>query len=1103
MAVDHRERLRSIRSFPSLVKYLRDELDWPIVSEDFEELTFDYTPEELGIDTSNAAKIQEIKRMRPLSIRQPWGIFFVQFEPKRLPVVALRRILNRVVLKKRASANSADREAWETEDLLFISNYGEGENRQISLAHFGLDGQKNGLATLNVLGWDNRDTALHLDDVADALDEHLRWPDDDSDADSWRDSWRSAFTLRHREVITTSRELSIRLAKLAQDIRKRINSVLSIETEDGPVSKLMAEFKEALVHDLDNDGFADMYAQTIAYGLLSARVANPSGGTSGSFAARMPVTNPFLKELMETFLDVGGSNGSTDRGPGLDFDELGVSDVVELLDDANMEAVVHDFGDRNPQEDPVIHFFEGFLQEYDKTIRKDRGVFYTPRPVVSYIVRSVDELLRTEFGLENGLADTSTWGDMAQRHTGLAIPDGISGDQAFVQILDPATGTGTFLVEVIDLIYKTMTEKWRREGQMELEIPLLWNEYVPNHLLPRLHGFELMMAPYAIAHLKIGLKLVETGYRFESDERARVYLTNTLESPQDFTNQFPSMTLALAHEAEAVNVIKRDQLFTVVIGNPPYSSISSNMGKWIREEANTYIEIDGERIKEKSKRNPLQNDYVKFLRIADIACSLHPFSVFGYITSSSYLDGRTFRGLRWHLLQRYSLIQILNLYGDIRKRDAIESDENVFDISEGVSIITACRNELSDVEVVKYGEIQGSRKAKYEQLVEKRGSTEWTEIAPTAPYYLFKDVDESVRVEFLELGPSLQQLFRVSGAGLITNRDRFVTDWDEEALMHRMYDFSDESLTDEEIRNKYRLKDNSVWKLPKARLDFQQREVSPAKLVSVAYRPFDNKIMYYDKAVVFNPRFLTMNHMLHGNNLALVSTGQTESHGFNHVFVTTHPVEKKLATHYGASIIFPLYLYVADSQVLGPEGTRQLNIQPDHGCLNPLSESTADDIRDFDGSEEFEPQEVLSYIICRPPFSELPSRSVLGSDASAQTSPVYRNPGCTRSCIRRIWPASGSRVDPPSIFWIPPRLEEPHHNLPTRTERFPRSRRFGYSDEHSLAGSTRQNERSRRAPRHESRYDRFHRSARGGLELQHRRLPGLPKMAQRPASERG
>ena len=507
MAVDHRERLRSIRSFPSLVKYLRDELDWPIVSEDFEELTFDYTPEELGIDTSNAAKIQEIKRMRPLSIRQPWGIFFVQFEPKRLPVVALRRILNRVVLKKRASANSADREAWETEDLLFISNYGEGENRQISLAHFGLDGQKNGLATLNVLGWDNRDTALHLDDVADALDEHLRWPDDDSDADSWRDSWRSAFTLRHREVITTSRELSIRLAKLAQDIRKRINSVLSIETEDGPVSKLMAEFKEALVHDLDNDGFADMYAQTIAYGLLSARVANPSGGTSGSFAARMPVTNPFLKELMETFLDVGGSNGSTDRGPGLDFDELGVSDVVELLDDANMEAVVHDFGDRNPQEDPVIHFFEGFLQEYDKTIRKDRGVFYTPRPVVSYIVRSVDELLQIEFELEDGLADTTTWGEMAARFEDLEIPEGTTPDQAFVQILDPATGTGTFLVEVIDLIYQTMMAKWRREGQMELELPGLWNAYVPTHLLPRLHGYELMMAPYAIAHLKIGLKL--------------------------------------------------------------------------------------------------------------------------------------------------------------------------------------------------------------------------------------------------------------------------------------------------------------------------------------------------------------------------------------------------------------------------------------------------------------------------------------------------------------------------------------------------------------------------------------------------------------------
>ena len=202
-----------------------------------------------------------------------------------------------------------------------------------------------------------------------------------------------------------------------------------------------------------------MYAQTIAYGLLSARIANPSGRSADDFATAMPVTSPFLKELMETFLDVGGRKGK--GGQGLDFDELGVNEVVELLDSANMEAVVGDFGDRNPQEDPVIHFYELFLKEYDAKKRMQRGVFYTPRPVVSFIVRSVDELLRTEFGLKDGLADTTTWGEIARQFDSLDIPEGTAPDQPFVQILDPATGTGTFLVEVIDLIHNTMTDKWR------------------------------------------------------------------------------------------------------------------------------------------------------------------------------------------------------------------------------------------------------------------------------------------------------------------------------------------------------------------------------------------------------------------------------------------------------------------------------------------------------------------------------------------------------------------------------------------------------------------------------------------------------------------
>ena len=634
MPTDHRKLLAHIRRFDQLVAYLRDELGWPIESDDFEELTFEYTPEELGIDAKNAAKIQEIKRLRPLVPGQPWGIFFVKFEPKRLPVVALRRILGQVALKKRALANKSERQAWAGDDLLFVSNYGEGEERRIAFAHFSKPQDGHDLPTLKVLGWDNLDTPLHLDAIVRELTDNLTWPDDEGDAAAWRERWRGAFKLRHREVITTAKQLSKRLAALARAIRDRIRTALAIETESGPLTKLMKAFQTALVHDLDDAGFADMYAQTIAYGLLSARITDPARRTADDLAAHMR-TNPFLRELMQTFLRVGGRRGKAD-GPGIDFDELGVSEVVELLDQAKMETVVRDFGDRNPQEDPVIHFYEHFLAAYDKKQKVSRGVFYTPRPVVSYIVRSVDELLRSEFGLTDGLADTTTWGEMSKRHEDLETPDDTQSDQAFVQVLDPATGTGTFLVEVIDLIHRTMEEKWKAQGHSERRIEALWNDYVPKDLLPRLHGYELLMAPYAIAHLKIGLKLFETGYRFESDERARVYLTNALEPPGNGQLTLDFLP-ALAHEALAVNEIKRMQRFTVVIGNPPYAGHSrNNQIAWIVEKVYDYKRGVPE-LSKPAQAKWLQDDYVKFIRFSEAKIATAGYGLLGLITNHSYL----------------------------------------------------------------------------------------------------------------------------------------------------------------------------------------------------------------------------------------------------------------------------------------------------------------------------------------------------------------------------------------------------------------------------------------------------------------------------------
>ena len=929
MPTDHRKRLARIRRFDQLVAYLRDELGWPIDSDDFEELTFEYTPEELGIDANNAAKIQEIKRLRPLVPGQPWGIFFVKFEPKRLPVVALRRILGQVALKKRASANKSERQAWADDDLLFVSNYGEGEERRIAFAHFSKPQDRHDLPTLKVLGWDNLDTPLHLDAVARELTDHLTWPDDEDDGDAWRERWRAAFKLRHSEVITTSKQLSERLAELARAIRDCIRTALAIETESGSLTTLMKAFQTALVHDLDEAGFADMYAQTIAYGLLSARITDPARRSADDLAAHMR-TNPFLRELMQTFLRVGGRRGRA-GGPDIDFDELGVSEVVELLDQANMEAVVRDFGDRNPQEDPVVHFYEHFLAAYDKKQKVSRGVFYTPRPVVSYIVRSVDELLRTEFGLVDGLADTTTWGEMAKRHKDLKIPEGTPPDQDFVQILDPATGTGTFLVEVIDLIHGRMVEKWEAQGHGEKKIQTLWNDYVPKHLLPRLHAYELLMAPYAIAHLKIGLKLYETGYRFESDERAQVYLTNALD-PAGVRQLTLDFLPALAHEAQAVDEIKRKQRFTVVIGNPPYLGEAGRGGDWIAElmrgresqsgrRTLSYFEVDGESLKE---RNPkwLNDLYVRFTRLSHWLLEQAGRGVHGFITNHGYIDNPTFRGMRWALLASFDQLSLLDLHGNLKKKEVTPDgrrDENVFDIEQGVAVGLFVKNSAKVHEVsstlVRHADRYGTRAEKYDWLLgHGAANSEWTDVVPRREFYLFKTFG-SAETEDYEEWSSIAEVFPVNSVGIVTARDALTVQRSVEDVWDVVSDVVQSDT--EEVRSKYRLvKDVYDWRVVWAQEDLRRAGPSRHDIVPILYRPFDTHFTYYtgqSRGFLCRPRAEVMGHMLAGENVALISCRQ-QARGddeWAQVFATSRITESCAISNITREInyLFPLYLY--------------------------------------------------------------------------------------------------------------------------------------------------------------------------------------------------
>ena len=761
MSTDHRLKLSQIKRFDQLIAYLRDEMGWPIARDSFDDvddLFYEFSAEELGIDPKTSAKILEIKRLRPLSPKQPWGIFFVKFEPKKLPVVALRRILGQVALKRRASANSPVRTAWSADDLLFISNYGDGDARQISFAHFSKSESSLDLPTLRVLGWNNLDTGLHLDAVAKELTENLTWPAEGDDLNHWRKSWSDAFKLGHNEVINTAKDLSIRLAELASAIRDCIKAALDIENDSGPLTILMNAFKSSLVNDLDNNSFADMYAQTIAYGLLSARITDPTKSTVDDFTSHMR-TNPFLRELMETFLMIGGRKGKS-GGPGIDFDELGIGDVVQLLDNVNIKAVLNDFGDKNRQEDPVIHFFVGFLQAYDKKIRKERGVFYTPQPVVSYIVRSVHEQLITEFGLEDGLADATTWGEMLLRRPDLQLPKltdkpnetrSIAHDEFFVQVLDPATGTATFLIEVIEIIYRTLIAKWKKLGLDKDHQLHAWNDYVPKYLLPRLYGFELMMAPYAIAHMKISLKLAETGYNFESEERARIYLTNSIE-PWLLQLKIPEIE-SLAHEALAVNEIKKFKKFTVIIGNPPYSVSSQNKGKYI----DALMELYKKAVKDEKNIQPLSDDYIKFICLSQKIIENSGIGLIGFITNNSLLSGLIHRGIREELLKSFKNIYILNLHGNSmlhEKSETGEIDENLFDIRIGLSIIFLMKNNILELSNTEYSEIIGDKQKKFSALDDNfLSKTSWTKLKPISPQYsfIFKNIEEPLKIHLMNI----------------------------------------------------------------------------------------------------------------------------------------------------------------------------------------------------------------------------------------------------------------------------------------------------------------------------------------------------------------
>ena len=480
------------------------------------------------------------------------------------------------------------------------------------------------------------------------------------------------------QTIKSPTKLAQMMAGKAKLMATIIENSLNIDDQTDKRSQLksqMLSFQQMLIHDIDNKAFADIYSQTIAYGMFAARYHDPTLPTfSRQEAAELiPKSNPFLRKL---FQDIAGYDLDT-RLVWI------VEELVSIFLASDVAQIMKNFGKSTKQEDPVVHFYETFLGEYNPALRKARGVWYTPQPVVNFIVRAVDDILKTEFNLKNGLADTSKIKIKKKAVTQTKAKDAklkeveTEVEVHKVQILDPATGTGTFLAEVVKHIHKKF------EGQQGI-----WSKYVTNDLIPRLNGFELLMASYAMAHLKMDMLLTETGYKPTDDQRFRIFLTNSLEEAHPDTQTLFSSWLS--DEADQANAIKRDSPVMVVMGNPPYSGESANKGEWIMNLMEDYKKEPGgkEKLKE---RNPkwINDDYVKFIRFSSHLIEKNGEGILAFINPHGYLDNPTFRGMRWHLMKTFDKIYTIDLHGNSKKKETAPDgsiDQNVFDIMQGVSI---------------------------------------------------------------------------------------------------------------------------------------------------------------------------------------------------------------------------------------------------------------------------------------------------------------------------------------------------------------------------------------------------------------------------------
>lgn len=670
--------------------------------------------------------------------------------------------------------------------------------------------------------------------------------------------------------ITSAKRLAVQMAAKARILASTINNAFCLAEEDSKSAEKNKQlqgqldaFRKVLINDLTPQGFADIYAQTVAYGMFAARLHDntPDNFSRQEAANLIPKTNPFLRNIFQQIA-------------GYDLDERIawiVDDLINVFLATDVQKVMKNYSQKGIHRDPMIHFYEDFLKAYNPSLRKLKGVWYTPQPVVQFIVRAVDEILQRDFELSEGLADYSKFVHEVvneqyekgeKKFKGKSSSPTIKQEMHRVQILDPATGTGTFLAEVVNQIF----DKFNGMQGM-------WQGYVNDHLLPRLHGFELLMASYAVAHLKLDMLLQQTGFNHaENSRRLKIYLTNSLEEVHPDTGTLWAQWLS--DEASAANRIKRDCPVMVMIGNPPYSGESQNKGEWIMRLLEDYKKEPGGKMR-LNERNPkwINDDYVKFIRLAQNYVERNKCGIIGFINPHGFLDNPTFRGMRWNLLSTFDKIYTINLHGNYKKKEVCPDgspDENVFDIQQGVSInlfIKTGEKKASELGKVYYYDLYGKREEKYDFLTNTPFSeVKYQELQPVAPMYFFVPKNFGLMDEY-EKGVSISSLFSLGSMGITTGHDK-------------------EMVSLQSFKSDY---------------NFQY-----------SYRPFDIRWINYDVKQITRARANVMNNLKKPNIALCLIKVNSSSDGLFKVLMSAGLTDKTILSSKDNANVFPLYLYTKE-----------------------------------------------------------------------------------------------------------------------------------------------------------------------------------------------